>query len=102
MLTTDDGETITAAEHAANTIEGRGTTSYIGVTRTISVRLPALTYAKAVALAHVGGKSRNATLVSLLEVGIEDVTALLSAETLKKLDGIEQEYLAEIFAATQE
>jgi predicted DNA-binding protein len=102
MMTTDDGETITAAQHAAATIEGRGTTSYVGVTRTISIRLPAFTYAKAVALAHVGGKSRNATLVSLLEVGIEDVMALLSPETHEKLREVENEYLAEIVAAETE
>jgi hypothetical protein len=64
--------------------------------------LPAFTYAKAVALAHVGGKSRNATLVSLLEVGIEDVMALLSPETHEKLREVENEYLAEIVAAETE
>ena len=97
MITTDDGETISAAEHAASIVEGRAKSSYVGVTKVISVRIPSFLAAQVQALANKSGKTRNATIATLLEVGLEEVRGLLSPETLEELDAIEQEVLQDEF-----
>lgn len=92
MFTTD-GESIREADHAANIIEGRGVTDYIGATKVISVRLPSILAARVQALAHKSGKTRNASVSMLLEVGLQEVVDRLSEETKAELHAIEQELL---------
>lgn len=93
----DDEQVITAAEHAAAIVEGRGKTDYIGPSRVISVRLPSSVAARVQALAHKSSKTRNATVATLLEVGLEEVRKLLSDETVAELHEIEQELLRDEF-----
>ena len=75
-------EVISAADHAASIFEGRGETNYIGVTKVISVRLPALLLAELQSLAHKSGKTRNSTISTLLGVGVEEVKARLTQKLL--------------------
>lgn len=96
MFEIEDGVVISAAEHAANIVEGRGKTEYIGHTKVISVRLPALLLAELQGLAHKSGKTRNATIATLLEVGMEEVKARLSQETLDELDEITSEHFGDL------
>lgn len=95
MFTTDDGEKISAADHAAQIVEGTGKTEYIGSTKVISVRLPVLLANRLQALAQKSGKTRNATVSMLLEVGLEEVASRLSDETCEELLEIESELNAD-------
>lgn len=88
---TDDGEVITAADHAAGIIEGTAKTEYVGATKVISVRLPLFQAIKIQALAMKSGKTRNATIGTLLEVGLEEVLDRLTDETLAQVDQIESQ-----------
>lgn len=90
-IVTDDGEVIKAADHAAGIIEGTAKTEYIGATKVISVRLPILQAIKIQALAIKSGKTRNATIGTLLDVGMEEVRDRLTDETLFQVDQIESE-----------
>lgn len=95
MLTTDEGEIIQAADQVAAIVEGRGENSYIGVTKVTSVRLPLHLSVKLQALAHKSGKTRNAMMVNLLEVGLEEVYQRLSPETVEQLQELESEALSD-------
>lgn len=97
MITLEDGETISAAEEAAAIVEGTAETTYIGSSKVISVRLPVVLAAKVQALAHKSGKTRNAAVAMLLEVGLEEVRQRLSEVTLTELNAIEQELLRDAF-----
>ncbi|MCT6721775.1 hypothetical protein [Acidovorax sp. K2F] len=99
MFTTDEGEVIRAADQAASVIEGRGKSEYVGLSKVISVRVPVILAAQVQALAHKSAKTRNSTVTTLLEVGLEEVRERLSEETLKDLVEIEQELLADEFNA---
>ncbi len=79
-----DEITIPAAAEVASIIEGRGESSYIGSTKVISVRLPEHLVVRLQALAHKSSKTRNAMIVNLLEVGVEEVIKLLKPETLQE------------------
>lgn len=91
MIATEDGEVIRAADHAAAIVEGRAKTEYVGMTRVISVRLPHHLAVQIQALANKSGKTRNGTITTLLEVGLEEVKERLEPETLQSLSEIEQE-----------
>lgn len=95
MLTTDEGEVIQAADQVAAIVEGRGENTYIGVTKVTSVRLPLHLAVKLQALAHKSGKTRNAMIVNLLEVGLEEVHQRLTPETLAQLQDLESEALSD-------
>ena len=99
MFTTDEGDVIRAADQAASVVEGRGKYEYSGITKVISVRLPVILAAQVQALSHKSAKTRNFTVTSLLEVGLEEVRERLSEETLKDLVEIEQELLHDEFNA---
>ena len=99
MFTTDEGDVIRAADQAASVVEGRGKSEYSGITKVISVRLPVILAAQVQALSHKSAKTRNFTVTSLLEVGLEEVRERLSEETLKDLAEIEQELLHDEFNA---
>lgn len=91
----DDGEVLTAADHAAGIFEGTGNSTYIGMTKVISVRLPLLQFVNLQALAHKSGKTRNSTIVTLLDVGLEEVESRLSPETLSQVEVLKAELFDE-------
>ena len=86
-----------AAEQTAAIVEGTAKTDYVGPSKVISVRLPSSVAARVQALAQKSGKTRNAMVSSLLEVGLEEVRKLLSEETVEELHAIEQELLFDEF-----
>jgi predicted DNA-binding protein len=91
MITTDTGEVITAAEHAAQVVEGLGKSTYIGLTKVVSVRIPLHLSSQVQALSNKSGKTRNATMVTLIEVGLEEIRSRLKPETLAELQSIQHE-----------
>jgi predicted DNA-binding protein len=93
-ITLDDGEVVTAAEHAASVISGTGKTDYWGVTKIISVRMPLHISNRLQALAHRSGKSRNATICNFLAVAIEEVEKHLSEEVVREVNELENEVIA--------
>ena len=90
-FTTDDGEVIKAADQAAAIVEGRGKTEYVGCTKLITIRIPMHLAIQLQAMAQKSGKSRNATIATLLEVGLEEVRERLDDQTIDQLREIEQE-----------
>ena len=88
-ITTDDGEVIKAADHAAAIVEGRGKTEYVGATKLITIRIPMPLAVHLQAMAQKSGKSRNATICTFLDVAIEEVEKRLSKEVLREVDEIE-------------
>ena len=90
-FTTDDGEVIKAADQAAAIVEGRGKTEYVGITKLITIRIPMHLAIQLQAMAQKSGKSRNATIATLLEVGLEEVRERLDDQTIDQLREIEQE-----------
>ena len=95
MIITDECTEIPAADEVASIIEGRGESSYVGNTKVISIRLPKHLAVKVQALSHKSGKTRNAMLCSLLDVGVEEVTKRLKPETLAQLQELESEALSD-------
>ena len=91
-----DEETISQAEHAG-IIEGRAKTEYMGSTKVISVRLPLTLEAEVQAFAHKSGRSRNAMISILLEVGMEEVRKHLSDETAEEIQLLINERLSDAF-----
>lgn len=96
-FTIDDGEVIKAADQAAAIVQGRGKTEYIGATKLITIRIPMPLAIQLQAMAQKSGKSRNATIETLLEVGLEEVRDRLDEATMTDLLAIEQE----LFSDTQ-
>ena len=94
-FTTDDGDVIKAADHAAAIVEGRGKTEYIGTTKLITIRIPMPLAVQLQAMAQKSGKSRNATIATLLDVALEEVRERLDDETIEELQAIEQELWAD-------
>jgi len=95
MIITDEGIEIPAADEVAAIIEGQGESAYVGNTKVISVRLSKHLAAKIQALCHKSGKTRNAMLCNLLDVGVEEVTKRLKPETLAQLQELESEALSD-------
>ena len=91
MITTEDGEEVSAAEFAAGMVEGTAKTEYVGGTKVVSARLPVHLAVYLQAMAQKMGKTRAACMEMLLEVGLEEVRKHLSEETCKELSAIEQE-----------
>ncbi len=94
-FTTDDGEVIKAADQAAAIVEGRGKTEYVGTTKLITIRIPMPLAVHLQAMAQKSGKSRNATIATLLDVALEEVRERLDDETIEELQAIEQELWAD-------
>lgn len=74
------------AEHLAQVISGKGSTRMHGVARPVLLRLPVWSLAELDAMAHFGGKSRNAMAIHLLEAGIEEVRKAMDDEKLVDLN----------------
>lgn len=96
MIHLDDGTVVTAADHAAQIVEGLGKTEWSGMTKVLSVRLPAVISTEISALAHKSGKTRNAMICTLLEVGIEEVTKRLTPETQAQIKTIQSDLLSDL------
>lgn len=99
MIELENGEFISAAEHAAQIVEGTGQSQYIGASKVVSVRMPATLSAQVSGLSHKSGRTRNATIAMLLEVGLEEVKTRLKPETLEQLADITSEYYEEMIGA---
>lgn len=97
MITVDKDDQLSAAEFAAALVEGNAKTEYSGGTKVISVRLPVHLAVQVQALAQKSGKTRNASVEMLLEVGLQEVRAHLSDETCKELHEIEQELFRDAY-----
>ena len=93
-----DEEVISHAQHAAEIIEGRAKTEYVGSTKVISVRLPLILEAEIQAFAHKSGRTRNGMISILLEVGMEEVRKHLSDETAEEVQLLMNERLADLSA----
>ena len=94
-ITTDNGEVIKAADHAAAIVQGRSKTEYVGATKLITIRIPMPLAVHLQAMAQKSGKSRNATIATLLDVALEEVRERLDDETIQELQAIEQELWAD-------
>lgn len=90
----EDGEVIREADHVAALLEGNATTNFVGVTKVISARLPLHLLAELEAFAEKGGRSRNAMLAMLLDVGLEEVRSGLKAKTIKEIDASKNQKLS--------
>lgn len=90
-FTIDEGQVIKAADHAAAIVERRGKTEYVGATKLITIRIPMPLAVHLQAMAKKSGKSRNATIATLLEVALEEVRERLDDATIQQLEVIEQE-----------
>lgn len=101
-VTLDDGEVVSAAEQAAAIVEGTGKSEYIGMTKVISVRIPVFLLLHLQALAHKSSKTRNATICTLLEVGLEEVEQRLSTETRAEISQIHGELIEQEFNLSEE
>lgn len=102
MFITEDGEEIRVADFAAGIVEGTATGQYVGMTKVISVRLPVHLAIQLQAMAHKSGKTRNAMISKLLEVGLEEVRLRLSDETCEELQVIEIELHHDEFGQKEE
>lgn len=102
MIELENGEVITAADHAAAIVEGTGKTTYIGMSKVTSIRLPSLLLAQLKGVAGKSGKTLNATMAMLIEVGLEEVLKKLSPETLEQLKEITNEHFEEIYNEASE
>lgn len=96
MITLDDGELVTAAHQAASAIEGTGKSTNIGVSKVTSIRLLASQLAPLKAVAGKSGKTLNATITMIIEVGLEEVLKKLSPETLQQVKDMSNEHLDEL------
>ncbi len=103
MLNTDDAQgqgegefTIAAADELADMVEGRTAFSYAGLTKVTSVRIPLHLAVKVQALAYKSGKTRNAIIVNLLEVGLEELHQRLKSTTLEELKSFETKALLDL------
>lgn len=89
-----EDEVIREAQHVAALIEGNATTNFVGVTKVISARLPLHLLAELEAFAEKSGRSRNAMLAMILDVGLEEVRAGLKAKTVKEIQASSGKKLA--------
>lgn len=87
MIHTDDGERITEAKHLAAVIKGTGKTSMKAAAKAMIIRAPLYLVADIDAMAKMANQSRNALVIQLLTVAIEETKAELDAETVSRIDG---------------
>jgi predicted DNA-binding protein len=95
----EDGEVVgvvTAAQQVASIVQGTGRAVDVGSTKVTSVRLPINLLSQIQGLAHKSGKTRNSMIAMLLEVGVDEVKAQLSPETLEQLSEVTSEYLDDL------
>lgn len=86
MRVDDEGTEVTKAEHIAQVLSGQGTTSLKADARPVLTRLPVWTLADVDAMADMAKKSRNAMVIHLLDVGVEEVRRQMADESLQALN----------------
>lgn len=101
-MVTNDGDEITKAEHLAQVLTGVGTVRMKADARAVLSRLPVYTLAEVDAMAKMGQKSRNAMVIHLLDVGLEEVRKQLSDEKAQSLDEETTQLLSAMLADTSE
>lgn len=92
-FTTEDGDVVTAASHAAGMIMGVAKTDYTGVTKVITARVNLMLACHVFAIAHKSGLSRNAMITTILDAGIEAINAELPDEVLLEIEALKQEFI---------
>lgn len=86
-LATDElNEQPSELEHAVNLISKSAQTRDIGVSMSVTLRLPAFVYSTLKAMSEHSGQSLNKVTVSLLRVAIDSVSASLAAEDVEGID----------------
>ena len=88
----------TKAEHLANVLSGSGTSFMKADARAVLARLPVWTLAEVDAMAGMASKSRNAMMIHLLDVGLEEVRKQLSDGKAQRLNEQTTQHLARMGA----
>lgn len=76
---------VTNTEHVAAMVSGNGTSNLIAAVKVVAYRIPVHLLAPVDAMAAKAGKSRNAMLNLLVQVGIDEVRNQLSDEVAESL-----------------
>lgn len=84
-------EKVTNTEHVAAMLYGNATTNTVSVVKVVAYRIPVHLLAPVDAMAKKAGKSRNAMLNLLLQVGIDEVRKQLPDDVAEKLTMAESE-----------
>jgi len=95
MITESMGLGINAAQHGAQVVTLGVNPTYRGQTKTFSLRLPRHVAVKVEAMAAKSGRNTNATVLMLVEIGIEELSRHLSAGVAQELLELESVALAE-------
>jgi predicted DNA-binding protein len=82
-------EDVSAADQLAAVVAGTGISASSSVARAISYRVPVSTLSRVDALAAKSGKSRNAMLNLLVNVGLEEVFVRLSQDDFREVQSLE-------------
>ena len=101
-MVTHDGEVITKAEHLAQVLIGTGTSTMKADARAVLARVPVFTLAEMDAMAAMAHKSRNAMLIHLLDVGLEEVRKQLPDDKAQTLNEQTTQLLFKMVGDTSE
>ena len=82
-------EKVSAADMVASVVAGTGSRSSASVVRAVSYRVPVTMLARVDALSEKSGKSRNAMLNMLVDVGLEEVLSRLSEDDFEEVQSRE-------------
>lgn len=85
----DEIEDVTTVDHLTAVIEGTAKQTTMAATKPVHYRCPVSSLARVDALAAKAGKSRNAMMTMLLDVGIEEVFARLSQGAIEEIQSRE-------------
>jgi predicted DNA-binding protein len=85
MITESMGLGVSAAQHGAQIVSLSANSTYRGATKAYSLRLPRHVAVKIDAMATKSGRNTNATVLMLVEIGIEELSRHLSEEVQKEL-----------------
>ena len=89
---------INAAQHGAQVVTFGVNPTYRGQTKTFSIRLPLHVAVKIHAMSSRSGRNTNATVLMLVEIGIEELTRNLSPDVQQELLELESIALVESHA----
>jgi len=98
MITESMGLGINAAQHGAQVVTFGVNPTYRGVTKAFSLRLPLHVAVKIQAMSGKSGRNTNATVLMLIEIGIEELTRNLSPDVQQQLLELESIALVESHA----
>lgn len=94
----DDGTEITKAEHLAQVVGGHGTATMKADAKPVLTRLPVWSLAEVDAMAEMAHKSRNAMVIHLLDVGLEEVRKQMDDEAGQRLNELTTQRLVVMVA----